>query len=70
LRYSNLLAEMARNQIAQQDIAILLGKTVSTVNTKINGKYPFTLDEAMKIQENLFKDKDIPYLFEKQEQAS
>jgi len=61
---------MARNQIAQQDIAILLGKTVSTVNTKINGKYPFTLDEAMKIQENLFKDKDIPYLFEKQEQAS
>ncbi|HEY5585673.1 MAG TPA: XRE family transcriptional regulator [Ruminiclostridium sp.] len=70
MRYSNLLAEMARNQIAQQDIAILLGKTVSTVNTKINGKYPFTLDEAMKIQENLFKDKDIPYLFEKQEQAS
>ena len=70
MRYGNLLAEMARKEITQNDIAILLKKTVSTVSTKINGKYPFTLDEAVKIKEHLFNDKDISYLFEKQKQAS
>jgi len=67
MRYANLLAEMARANIANQDIATLLNKTVSTVSTKINGKYPFTLDEAVKIKEHLFNDKDISYLFEKQD---
>lgn len=66
MRYGNLLAEMARENITQNEIAILLGKTVSTTSKKINGKYPFTLDEAVEIKENLFKDKDISYLFEKQ----
>ena len=64
MRYTNLLAEMTRTNITQQDIAIVLNKTVLTVSTKISGKYPFTLDEAVKIKENLFNDKDISYLFE------
>ena len=70
MRYGNLLAEMARANITQNEIAMLLNKTVSTVSTKINGKYPFTLDEAVKIKENLFNDKDISYLFEKQKLPS
>jgi plasmid maintenance system antidote protein VapI len=70
MRYGNLLAEMARANITQSEIAILLNRTISTVSTKINGKYPFTLDEAVKIKEHLFNDKDISYLFEKQKQAS
>jgi plasmid maintenance system antidote protein VapI len=54
MRYGNLLAEMAMANITQNEIATLLNKTISTVSTKINGKYPFTLDEAVKIKENLF----------------
>ena len=68
MRYSNLLAEMARKNITQNDIAKLLNKTVSTVSTKINGKYQFTLDEAEKIKDKYFSDKDISYLFEKHSQ--
>lgn len=63
--YRNLLAEMARFEITQKDIAELLKVRTSTVCDKINGKYSFKLEEAFEIKESFFPKLSIEYLFDK-----
>ncbi|HBB27654.1 MAG TPA: DNA-binding protein [Clostridiales bacterium] len=65
--YRNLEAEMIRKQISKYDIAELIKKTYNTVTEKLKGKYPFTLDEAIAIQEKYFPKLTIEYLFKKNE---
>lgn len=63
--YSNLKAEMARNNIMIKDIANVLNVRYATVSDKINGKYRFYLDEAEKIKLHFFPNLPLEYLFQK-----
>lgn len=65
-KYSNLEAEMARKGLLKKDIATTLGVRVATAYDKMNGKYPFTLDEAFKIKRTHFPEESIEYLFNKE----
>lgn len=58
---------MAREGISMVDIANLLGVRYATVNDKVNGKYRFYYDEALKIKNTFFPDKSLEYLFENDE---
>jgi len=60
----NLRAEMAREGITMVDIADFLNLRYATVNDKVNGKYRFYYDEALKIKERFFPDRSLEYLFE------
>lgn len=61
--YRNLKAEMARNNIKVILIAETINASYNHTRAKINGKYPFTLDEAFAIQRTFFPDLSIAYLF-------
>lgn len=63
--HNNLKAEIIRKKINKEKMAETIGKTYNTLNLKISGKYPFTYDEAIKIQEAFFPDYDIKELFKK-----
>ncbi len=65
--YCNLEAEIARKKIKKTIIAEAIGKTYNTLNLKIAGKYPFTYDEALTIQEEFFPEVDFKELFKKTE---
>jgi plasmid maintenance system antidote protein VapI len=62
--YCNLKAEMARHGIKVKDIAELLNVRRATVSEKINGKYRFYCDEALKIKKAFFPNYSVEYLFE------
>jgi len=62
--YHNLKAEMARQGIKVKDIAELLEVRRATVSDKINGKYRFYCDEAIKIKKVFFPHLSIDYLFQ------
>lgn len=65
---TNLKAEMARKNLVAKNVAVVLGtKRLSTVYDKINGRSPFTFDEAYKIQKQLFPDHSLGYLFANEE---
>ena len=63
--YNNLEAEIVRKRINKQDIAKEIGRTYNTLNLKIAGKYYFTYDEALAIQEKFFPEYDLKKLFKK-----
>lgn len=63
--YNNLEAEIARKKIKKTVIAKEIGKTYNTLNLKISGKYPFTYDEALIIQEKFFPECEFKNLFKK-----
>ncbi|NEZ46529.1 hypothetical protein FDF74_04775 [Clostridium niameyense] len=63
--YSNLEAEIVRKKIKKPLIAEAIGRTYNTLNLKIAGKYPFTYDEAIKIQEEFFPECELKELFKK-----
>lgn len=61
--YPNLKAEMVRRDVKLADLAKELGITVSTISLKLNGKYPLTWDEAIKIKRFIGVDIPIEVLF-------
>ncbi len=61
--FNNLEAEIKRKNIRKNDIAKAIGKTYNTLTLKMAGKYPFTYDEALKIQETFFPESEIKDLF-------
>lgn len=61
--YQNLKAEMARKGIRKSDLADVLGVSRQTIRTKMKREDLFKLCEALKIQEKLFPDSTIEYLF-------
>lgn len=61
--YYNLLAEMARKQIKQKDIAKVIERDVAGVSKRLkNGK--LSLREADIIHDRIFPETDFRYLFE------
>jgi plasmid maintenance system antidote protein VapI len=62
--HRNLRAEMAREGITMVDIADYLNLRYATVNEKVNGKYRFYYDEALKIKKRFFPNQSLEYLFE------
>lgn len=63
--YNNLEAEIIRKRVNKQEIAKEIGRTYNTLNLKIAGKYPFTYDEALTIQEKFFPECNLKELFKK-----
>lgn len=63
--YHNLEVEIVRKKIKKPILAKAIGRTYNTLNLKIAGKYPFTYDEALLIQEKFFPECDIKELFKK-----
>jgi len=61
--FPNLKAEMARHNVRTKDIATVAGIAETSANNKIAGRTPFTLEEAIKIRDNLFPGMEIDYLF-------
>lgn len=61
--HNNLQAEIKRKNISKRVIASSIGKSYNTLNLKISGKYSFTYDEALKIQEEFFPEIEIKELF-------
>jgi DNA-binding XRE family transcriptional regulator len=68
--HKNLRAEMVRIDVKPADIAQLLGVRYATVIDKLNGRYGFTLKEALKIKRKYFPEHNIEYLFENEDDKS
>ncbi|MFM0856665.1 XRE family transcriptional regulator [Streptococcus suis] len=49
--------------IAIVDIADFLEVRAQTVSDKIKGRYPFTFNEALAIQQHFFPEYELGYLF-------
>lgn len=62
--YKNLEAEMVRSGVTSEIIASTIGRSYNSVRARLNGKIPFTLDEAMLIKKKLFPDWPMDYLFD------
>ena len=60
--FPNLMAEMARRNISEEDIGRAIGKDKRTAHNKIIGSTKLTLSEAMSIGK-LFPECSIDYLF-------
>lgn len=65
--YRNLEAEMVRHDINRKDIAKFLNLRYATIVQKLNGTYPFKLNEAMLIKKEFFPNLTMEYLFHAEE---
>ena len=68
--YPTLRGELAKRKISIEELALLLGLHRNSVSNKLNGSSCFTIEESMKIQETYFPDKELKYLFEKEEKGA
>lgn len=64
MSYQNLKAEMKRYGITQGEVAHFLSMSTNNVSLKINGKVPFTVDEAVMIRDKFFPDTTLDYLMD------
>ena len=64
--FPNLRAEMARRKITVAMLAKFLGKRVSTISAKMNGKSQFTLEECKAIKAFLKTELTLEELFRKE----
>ena len=63
MAYPNLVAEMARRDLDARDLAKVAQKSPDTIRNWLRGKGDFTVAIAFLIQQNLFPDCKITYLF-------
>ena len=61
--FKNLKAEMVRKGITNETIAEILNINVCTVSAKLNSYNRLKFDEAKKIQQDLFPECTVDYLF-------
>lgn len=64
--YRNLLAEIARKGWNKKMLAKILKWRYATLIDKLNGKYPITLEEALKIKDTLGTEISVETLFFKE----
>ena len=64
IKYRNLRAEMARENVTMVDIARKLWFNRDTLARKLSGKSPLYIGEAFAIRDEFFKGKTLEYLFE------
>lgn len=69
MSYSNLKAEMARNNITGETISQFLEIHRNSFYNKVNGDSSFSVNEAIKIQNRFFPDLGIDYLFSTEEKG-
>lgn len=62
--FANLIAEMARNKVTNEDIANCLKVTLNTISNKIGGKTEFTRKDMWDIRKSFFPSLSIEYLFD------
>lgn len=62
----NLKGEMAKRKLIIEDIAKVLGIHKNTAANKVNGITPFTVEEAIRLQESCFPESDLRYLFHRE----
>lgn len=63
IAFDNLRAEMGRKNVGIRDLAKAIGVNRDTLARKLSKKSPIYLDEAFRIQQTMFPDLDIKYLF-------
>lgn len=63
IAYTNLRAEMARRNIGIGEVAEICGYNRDTLSRKLSKKSVISLDEAFCIQQKVFPNEDIRYLF-------
>lgn len=68
--YPNLEAEMARNNVRNEDIAKAIKKDVRTVRNKRSGVTEFTWNETLIIRDKFFQKLTLEYLFNQSQPAS
>ena len=61
--YRNVKAELARQGMTLEVLAERLDLTIGTVSMKLNGKYPITFREAVRIKAILGVDTPLEELF-------
>lgn len=62
--YRNARAEMVRAGFTLESMAALMGISIGTLSQKLNGKYPFTLNEAKLFKLLTKSDLPLEVLFE------
>lgn len=62
--YRNLEAELKRNEITREQLAQLLGVTVSTMSEKLTKPNRLKVHEARMIRKTFFPNLTLDYLFE------
>ncbi|MCR1954098.1 hypothetical protein NSA24_04510 [Clostridioides mangenotii] len=67
--HRNLEAEFIRKNINKDIVAKTIKRTRRTLDLKIQGRFPFTYDEAVEIQERYFPECDLKDLFRKSEES-
>ena len=70
ISYENLRAEMGRKNITIKDMASLCGYSRDRLARKLSKKTPLNLAEAFQIQQKVFPDKDIYYLFDSEDRQA
>lgn len=63
LPLNNLKGELVRKGISQREVASYLATQTSTLNKKLNGHIPFTINEAFRIKNHFFPEFTVDYLF-------
>lgn len=64
--YPNLAGEIARRGIKKKVIAESLGVCRRSLQNRLDGKVPFSYEDASTIQKHFFPDLTLDYLFEKE----
>lgn len=62
--YQNLKAQMAKQSVTMEQLSKLLNIHRNTVANKLDGG-SFTIEEAFKIKDYLFREYELPYLFQR-----
>lgn len=60
---SNLIGELAKRRISNQELANFLGVHRNSIYNKLMGETDFTLSEAFKIYNRYFQGLDFIWLF-------
>ncbi len=63
IAYPNLRAEMGRKNINIQALADICGFTRDSLSRKLSRKSKLGIDDAFTIQQNVFLELDVKYLF-------
>lgn len=61
--YPNLLKAMEENNLNDKDLSKVLNMPYTTVRERTKGKYSFTFEQAIIIQQKFFPDEKVEYLF-------
>ncbi len=67
MKYLILIGEMAKRSITIEAVSKLLGLHRNTISNKLNGKTPFSIDEAIEIKDAFFSDWKMEELFRREE---